>query len=236
MNMKKKMTVALAAAMVVSSMAVSVSVAAVGGSDNGNVAFTVDVTNDAVVSANLDSLTAKSVEVTVPAGTLPTGDYTMVAQVVADVNLANAFDAQYPNDLKTFVEISFQDAQGNKVNPAGATIKFTITDTYDSAFVVEADNSFKKLEATATDTSLTTKGPHFSTYVIADLKDEQNSNDNQNSGKNGNQNSSDGKGDSNGNGTNTGDSATTTLTVFGVMGLVALGTAVVSSKMKKTEE
>ena len=236
MNMKKKMTVALAAAMVVSSMAVSVSVAAVGGSDNGNVAFTVDVTNDAVVSANLDSLTAKSVEVTVPAGTLPTGDYTMVAQVVADVNLANAFDAQYPNDLKTFVEISFQDAQGNKVNPAGATIKFTITDTYDSAFVVEADNSFKKLEATATDTSLTTKGPHFSTYVIADLKDEQNSNDNQNSGKNGNQNSSDGKGDSNGNGTNTGDSATTTLAVFGVMGLVALGTAVVSSKMKKTEE
>ena len=246
--MTKRIAVALTAAAVAAMSVVTVSAATLGSSDLSSTDFEVIAGEEVVADVAVDD-GDMVISVAIPANVLEAGNYTFYADTVADDTTTAAFEAEFNSDLTTVVEMYFTDENGDTVDVKDVAINIDTTASYDAAFVQEEDDSFTNLNAEVTESGLSFVAPHFSTYVLADLADENNGDGNNggdtnngddtnggntNNGDNtNNDNNNTGKGDST---TATGDNSAATIAVFGVMGVAALGTAIASSKVKKSEK
>ena len=254
MNIKKSFLVALAATTAISSVsALAVSAAGLGES-TGKVEETVTIVadKDATVEAVLEDA---KIEVTIPAGALEEGDYTFNADIVVNTDVQKAIDDLGLGETE-ILDLYFTDKGGTSVSLTGKDVTVKVETTkYSYAYIYEdSTKKLSNLNATKSGDVLTFKAPHFSYYVLA-TKDVTTTTvvDNttsttstaSNTTKTGtnastssstttaSSNTTTGKGDS----VTTGDTATaTTVAVFAVMGVVALGTAVVASKMKKSSK
>ncbi len=254
MNIKKSFLVALAATTAISSVsALAVSAAGLGES-TGKVEKTVAIVadKDATVEAVLEDA---EVKVTIPANAVEEDEYTFHADIVVNTDVQKAIDELNLGGSE-ILDLYFTNKAGERVSFKDKNVTVEIaTDKYSYAYVYEdADKKLTNLNATKSGDVLTFKAPHFSYYVLA-TKDVTTTTvvDNttsttstaSNTTKTGttttttsstttaSSNTTTGKGDS----VTTGDTATaTTVAVFAVMGVVALGTAVVASKMKKSSK
>lgn len=257
MNIKKSFLVALAATTAISSVsALAVSAAGVGFSTGEvNETFTVVLNEDTTVETQLEDA---DVKVTIPAGVLDEGEYTFSADIVVNADVQKAIDELGLGETE-ILSLYFTKG-GEKVEVKSDKITVEVETTkYSYAYVYEdATKKLTNLKATKDGDKLSFKAPHFSYYVLAtadkstdtlssDIPGSGSNNGNvsqasnssstgTNTGTNATTSSSTTTGSTTGSVT-TGDTATaTTVAVFAVMGVVALGTAVVASKMKKSSK
>ena len=245
MNIKKSFLVALAAATAISSVtALTASAAELGKSDS---------TASASVVADGETLTAEvkigDIEVALEADSdkVPEGSIVTVA-IVENTDVQTAIDDLGIKE-SLILDITVKDLDGKELElkDAGVKVKIT-TNKYDTVYVYE-DGSLKNLNAAKSGDALSFTAPHFSYFVLskgtgtgsststtstaASTTGTSSKAGTTTTGTTTTTSSSTGKGDS----VTTGDSATaTTVAIFAVMGIVALGTAVVASKTKKASK
>ena len=215
MNIKKSFLVALAtvtAATSVSAFAVS---AATLGASFQDVSFS--ATGEAqTITASFDGVEVKA---ELPK-TGKTGNFMFHVAFVADKDVENAFDAVVSNEAVDVIELSFLGSEsGTAVSDFdGAKITITAKDKEYNAVYSYADGKFTAVDASGNISF--TKGA-ATKYVIAKVK----------SGTPDTKPTPDPD-----KGTKTGDNTAATATVFAVMGVVALGTVVAATKMKKASK
>ena len=245
MNIKKSFLVAFAAVTAVATVgAASVSAATLGQSGS-------EATDTKEVAKGQDASFEVKVEemniaVNVPADAAEEGEVTFHAAVVTDVDIQKAADDLGLKE-SAILDMYFTNADDAKVAVKDAKIQIT---TDKNVVYAYADGKLTAVEATYEDGVLTfTKAADVEYYVLAKSEDEKSNDANDaskddtkkdnNNGTNNTNTTGDNKTvDNNNNGTvTTGDTATTTtVAVFAVMGLVALGTAIAASKMKKSSK
>ncbi len=250
MNIKKSFLVALATVTAASVSAFAVSAANLGLTFEDK---TVVVTagQETVETFNLDG--GLKVTVAIPADSVKEGEYTLHTAVVADAQVEAGFDAVCTNDYKDVLEVALKGEEDVATN-----VKVTVAADkgYDVAYLVNVDGTFEQIQTANDENGMSFTVANGSKVVVAkktadqkndDKKDDSNGNNNTNNNGNNNTNNNtnnNGSNGSNGNNANngkgnsiaTGDNGAATATVFAVMGVVALGTAVAATKMKKAEK
>ncbi len=240
MNIKKSFLVAFAAVTAVATVgAASVSAATLGQSSSEST-DTKEVVKgqDASFEVKVEEM---NIAVNVPADAADEGEVTFHAAVITDVDIQKAADELGLKE-SAILDMYFTDADDATVAIKGAKVQIT---TDKNVVYAYADGKLTAVEATFEDGVLTfTKDADVQYYVLAKTEEEKQNDiapvddkkDN-NNGTNANT-TGDNKTVDNNNGTvTTGDTATTTtVAVFAVMGLVALGTAIAASKMKKSSK
>lgn len=249
MNIKKSFLVALAAATAVSTVsALTVSAAGLGETTNK-----VEDTQTVVAGQETEfkaQLQDVDININIPADVLPEGEYTFNADIVVNQDVQDAIDKLNIKESE-ILDLYFADAAGAHFTLTDAGVQVTLeTDKYNAVYVYEdSTKTLTKLDSTKEGNKLTFIAPHFSYYVLAN--DPETSSTTSTTSNTGTTTNTPGsttttttgttttttgdtaKGDS----VTTGDAATTTtVAVFAVMGIVALGTAVVASKMKKASK
>ncbi len=241
MNIKKSFLVAFAAVTAVATVgAASVSAATLGQSSSEST-DTKEVVKgqDASFEVKVEEM---NIAVNVPADAADEGEVTFHAAVITDVDIQKAADELGLKE-SAILDMYFTDADDATVAIKGAKVQIT---TDKNVVYAYADGKLTAVEATFEDGVLTfTKDADVQYYVLAKAEEEKQNEiapaddkkDN-NNGTNTNTTGDNKTVDNNKNGTvTTGDTATTTtVAVFAVMGLVALGTAIAASKMKKSSK
>ena len=252
MNIKKSFLVALAAATAVSTVsALTVSAAGLGETTNK-----VEDTQTVVAGQETEfkaQLQDVDININIPADVLPEGEYTFNADIVVNQDVQDAIDKLNIKESE-ILDLYFADAAGAHFKLTDAGVQVTLeTDKYNAVYVYEdSTKTLTKLDSTKEGNKLTFIAPHFSYYVLANEPETSGttsttsttsttgtttntpgSTTTTTTGTTTTTTGDTGKGDS----VTTGDAATTTtVAVFAVMGVVALGTAVVASKMKKASK
>ncbi len=246
MNIKKSFFVALAAVTAISTVsAVAVSAAELGKSESETTQTkTVDPEKDTDFDVKVNDV---EIDVTVPAGAAEAGDLTFHADfVTASPDVKAAIDALSIKDADV-LDMYFTNEKGDRVSfqDKKLTVKVKSTKYIESYVYEDADKKLTKLGATKETDGLKFVAPHFSYYVLekttttSQASSTSSQSSTNKSGTTGSTSSSTGTTSNTGKGDSvtTGDAATaSTVAVFAVMGIVALGTAVVASKMKKTSK
>lgn len=242
MNIKKSFLVALATVTAASVSAFAVSAANLGFT-NEDKTIVVTAGEETVETVNLDGV---KVTVAIAADAIDAGEYTLHTAVVADAQVEAGFDAVCTNDYKDVLEIAVKD--GEDVVDAQVKVTVAADKGYDVAYIVNADGTFEQLDTTTDENGMTFTVANGSKVVVAKKTAEQSTVDEtSNAGTTGGTTTggtttggttTGGTTNNNGKGNsiNTGDNGAATATVFAVMGLVALGTAVAATKMKKAEK
>ena len=230
MNIKKSFLVALAtvtAAVSVSAVAVS---AVPMGTTYVDVPFTV-VEGEAKTVTN--DVFGKKVTVAIPADSLAAGtQYFFQASPVADAALEAAFDAAVKADYSDIFEIAVRDDNGVVTALENVTVTVAAEKGYDTVYKVDGEN-FVAVNAIVGENGITFTVPNGTKVVLAKSIDEpsvQPSTPSQPSV----QPSTPSQPSTPGTPAQTGDNGAATATVFAVMGVVALGTALAATKMKKS--
>ncbi len=258
MNMKKTLFVALAALTAASLSAAAVSAATVGGSTGGVSSDSQTFIRGAETTFSVD-LEDAQISLTLFADTdIVDSVYTLNSEIVtATPDLESAIDNLGLNEVEV-LKLYMTDSNGENVNidNARASIftKFNTIYAYDvtTGKLTKLDASYHtdddvifggalSFNTAVSDNLLfvlaNTEEPSVEPSQDDDSKVDDNSQTSTNNGgntDNNSVNSNTGKGDST---VTTGDTATaTTVAVFGVVGLVALGTAVVAAKTKKSSK
>ena len=251
MNTRKGLVVGIAAA-VAASAAVSVSAVELGSSAE-TVDFAVIAGEETVINTTVETETGTAnINVKIPADALAEGEYSFAAAPVVDADFESAFVASLGDgvtvDYFEGYSFSFTDATGAYVSPEGVVITIATGASFNAAYIEEADKSFTYLgEPTVIPGGYQITAPHCSRFVFANLKpivpnsepiDEPSPETSpeiapqpqpQPQPQPKPQPKPDDKG------ANTGDSSAT-VAVVGVMGLAALGTALVAAKSKKASK
>lgn len=240
MNIKKSFLVAFAAVTAVATVgAASVSAATLGQSSSEST-DTKEVVKgqDASFEVKVEEM---NIAVNVPADAADEGEVTFHAAVITDIDIQKAADELGLKE-SAILDMYFTDADDATVAIKGAKVQIT---TDKNVVYAYADGKLTAVEATFEDGVLTfTKDADVEYYVLAKAEEEKQNeiapaDDKKDNNNGANTNTTgDNKTVDNNNGTvTTGDTATTTtVAVFAVMGLVALGTAIAASKMKKSSK
>ena len=233
MNIKKSFLVALATVTAVASVsAVAVSAAESGASSTGETALRVvagDVTKGEV---KVDENTV--VKVSVPADALKEGEYIFKAAKVADAEMEKAFDAVVKSDLKGVYEVSVNNLDGTKTDLKDVTVTVANDKGYNAAYVKKADGTFEELVVETGENGITFTVANGSEVVLAKVAKQQESSEPSKVEPTSSNPTPAPQPSTPGAPTKTGDNAAATATVFAVMGVVALGTALAATKMKKS--
>ncbi len=250
MNMKKTLVTAMAAAVA----AMSVSAASVSATSLGESAPSVDFTvlegQETVLTVAVDARGGgelMTIVATLPAGSLPAGDYVLNGQAVIDDAETASFVASQTAgavDYCDIIDLDFATSGGEAVSPTNVGLVFNFANgvTYDAVYLKDG-GAYVDLNAQATDTSISAVAPHCSRFVIAKLfevsvidddskAEEDTKTDNTQNGSTDTQNST----TPSNNNVKTGDDGNTTAVVFAVMSVVALATAFTAAKLKKNNK
>lgn len=242
MNIKKSFLVAFAAVTAVATVgAASVSAATLGQSSSEST-DTKEVVKgqDASFEVKVEEM---NIAVNVPADAADEGEVTFHAAVITDVDIQKVADELGLKE-SAILDMYFTDADDATIAIEGAKVQITTDKNLVYAY---KDGKLTAVEATFEDGVLTfTKAADVEYFVLAKSEEEKQNeiapaDDTKKDNNNGANNNTTGDNktvDNNNNGTvTTGDTATTTtVAVFAVMGLVALGTAIAASKMKKSSK
>ena len=258
MSMKKLIAAGIAAS-VAAAAAVSVSAATLGSSTEAT-DFYAEAGQETVINTTVTSEYGEEVNISVriPADALEEGAYTFEATPVADENFRMAFVDSLGDgiavDYFEAYEFSFKGEDGNPVSPAGVVITIQINEHINNVYVENEDGTFHwagRLDTVPGGYQFT--APHFSRFVFVNLQplvpdpgvdptpepepisppEPDTSPEPEPEPQPQSEPQPQPKPDDKG--ANTGDSAATAV-VFGIMGLAALGTAVIASKSKKTSK
>lgn len=224
MNTKKCFVAALAAAVAVSSAAVSVGAIAPGTTTNS---ATVKATAVAGVTTHFSvTIEGVTIDADVPADVITAGEeITFGANTITNVDIETAVANLSDPVTSKLLDVYFLDADGESMSFKDAGVDVTVTTSdvaYDTIYVYEEATGLNKL-ATADGNKMNFKAPHFSYYVLTKVVEEPSQQPSQQPQQ---------QSQTPGQATNTGDSSATA-GVFAVVGLAALGTALVASKSKK---
>lgn len=200
---------------------------------------------DATVSVYLDGRVGNplTVTATIPADTLPAGQYSFRGEIVADADQ----EADYEDYIMRFqkmnidyfdlVDLNFYNADGEDVHPTDVTVDFSTAKAvgYDSVWIQtdDPDVKYEKLPHMVYENHMNALVPHFSRFVIAALSSYSEPepiappSDVTPQPSTTPSNAADGT-------AKTGDNSAATGIVFAVMAMAALGTAVVAGKVKKS--
>lgn len=236
MNTKKIFVSALAAAVAVSSFALSAAALAPGVTTNDvkSPKTVVEAGKNTHFTVVVDGIT---VEADVPADAIPAGtELTFGAATVTNVDIEVAV-ANLP-DVATskILDVYFLDGDNNAqaFEGAGVTLSFTTSDVaYETVYLYDEATGLEKFGDFAN--GKTSKvAPHFSYYVLVKNAEPQPSQPSQQSQTQPSQQSQTQPSQQQSQpGVNTGDSAAS-VAVFAIVGAAALATAVVASKSKKS--
>ena len=136
---------------------------------------------DATVSVYLDGRVGNplTVTATIPADTLPAGQYSFRGEIVADADQ----EADYEDYIMRFqkmnidyfdlVDLNFYNADGEDVHPTDVTVDFSTAKAagYDSVWIQtdDPDVKYEKLPHMVYENHMNALVPHFSRFVIAAL-------------------------------------------------------------------
>ncbi len=252
MNMKKGVVFGLTAA-VAASAALSVSAVSLGYTAE-SIGFEVEAGQEVTVNMSFETENGPvQVTVDLPAGALEEGSYTFSASAVVDDDLEAAFIASLGDgvmvDYFEAYNFTFTDGNGNVVSPQGVVITIDTDAVVNNAYLEETDGSFTRLgEITKGAGGYQFGAPHCSRFVLANLSpivpddssyppetsgnefQPETSSQPQPSSQSQPQPKPEDKG------ANTSDNSFASLAVLGVMGLAALGTALVATKSRKSSK
>ncbi len=234
MNTKKILVSALAAAVAVSSAALSASALTPGVTTNDvkSPATVVEAGKNTHFMVIIDGVT---IEADVPAGAVDAGtELTFGAATVTNVDIEAAV-AELPDVVSSkILDVYFLDGNNNakSFEGAGVTLTFT-TASYETAYIYEEATGLTKF-ADFSNSKASSVAPHFSYYILT-KSEKQSSQPSQQSQQPSQQSQTQPSQQSQSSqpGVNTGDSAASAA-VFAVIGAAALGTAIVASKSKKS--
>lgn len=218
---------------------------------------------DATVSVYLDGRVGNplTVTATIPADTLPAGQYSFRGEIVADADQ----EADYEDYIMRFqkmnidyfdlVDLNFYNADGEDVHPTDVTVDFSTAKAagYDSVWIQtdDPDVKYEKLPHMVYENHMNALVPHFSRFVIAALPsypepesiaprpDDDYTDVSKDvsvvpSSSNVTPQPSTTPSNAADGTAKTGDNSAATGIVFAVMAMAALGTAVVAGKAKKS--
>jgi len=241
MNNKKILVSALAAAVTVSSAALSVSALTPGVTTNDvkSPKTVVEAGKNTRFMVIVDGVT---VEADVPADAIKAGtELTFGVATVTNVDIEAAV-ANLPDAASSkILDVYFLDGDNNaqSFEGAGVTLTFT-TASYETAYIYEEAAGFTKF-ADFSNSKASATAPHFSYYVLVKNGEKQPSQQSQTQPSQQSQTQPSQQSQTQPSqqsqqsqpGVNTGDSAASAA-VFAVIGAAALGTAIVASKSKKS--
>lgn len=241
MNIKKSFLVALAAVTAVASVsALAVSASSLGEStDAQHIVVEKDVPT--VVTAVLDGKVGNALKVKteLPVGA-PEGEYYFFTALVADKEVEDAFDAVVKSDLKDVFEIGLMDAEGKGADEVAKNAKITFSTTkasaYNKVFALTDDGTFVDMGAVTAEDGLTFTNDGYTRFVLAAVYDEPISDPDISKESKPSTPSTPSTPTPSDPVTPTGDNTAATTAVFAVMGAVALGTVLATTKMKKTSK
>ena len=231
MNTKKILVSALAAAVAVSSAALSVSALTPGVTTNDvkSPKKVVEAGKNTRFMVIIDGVT---VETDVPADAIPAGtELTFGAATVTNVDIEAAV-ANLPDVASSkILDVYFLDGDNNAKTFEGANVALSFANSnYDTVYLYEEAAGLTKF-ANFSNAKASGTAPHFSYYVLVKNAEKQQSQPSQQSQTQPSQQSQ--QSQQSQPGVNTGDSAASAA-VFAVIGAAALGTAIVASKSKKS--
>ena len=235
MNTKKILVSALAAAVAVSSAALSASALTPGVTTNDvkSPATVVEAGKNTHFMVIIDGVT---IEADVPAGAVDAGtELTFGAATVTNVDIEAAV-AELPDVVSSkILDVYFLDGNNNakSFEGAGVTLTFT-TASYETAYIYEEATGLTKF-ADFSNSKASSVAPHFSYYILTQSDEQPSKQPSQQSQQPSQQSQTQPSQQSQSSqpGVNTGDSAASAA-VFAVIGAAALGTAIVASKSKKS--
>lgn len=264
MNIKKSFLAALACVTAFTSVsAFAVSAATLGDSD-GNNGATADVTvkkgEETKADVKLDN--GETVQVVLPADALEEGDVTVHIVETEEKDLDKIKTDNKFKSAKV-LDLYFTSADGTKLSSEKKAVLAVDGTKYNAVYILNDDGTLEEVSSVVEDGVLTFKVSVLAEgqkIVVAEketvvepsqnstVEPSQNSTTNQSSNtnngtgantnnntNNGNTNNSTNNTSNNGSATQTGDSGfKTTVAVFAVMAVVALGTAVAAAKSKKS--
>jgi len=228
MNTKKILVSALAAAVAVSSAALSVSALTPGVTTNDvkSPKTVVEAGKNTRFMVIIDGVT---VEADVPADAIPAGtELTFGAATITNVDIEAAV-ANLPDVASSkILDVYFLDGDNNAKTFEGANVALSFANSnYDTVYLYEEAAGLTKF-ANFSNAKASGTAPHFSYYILVKNAEKQQSQPSQQSQTQPSQQSQQSQP-----GVNTGDSAASAA-VFAVIGAAALGTAIVASKSKKS--
>lgn len=235
MNTKKILVSALAAAVAVSSAALSVAALTPGvtTSDAKSAKTTVEAGKNTHFMVIVDGIT---VEADVPADAIAAGtELVFGAAAVTNVDIEAAV-ANLPDAATSkILDVYFLDGDNNAQTLEGANVALSFaTSDYDTVYLYEEATGLKDFADFSNNKAAST-APHFSYYVLVkngnEPSQQQSSQPSQQSQTQPSQQPQPSQQSQSG--VNTGDSAASAA-VFAVIGAAALGTAIVASKSKKS--
>ncbi len=235
MNTKKILVSALAAAVAVSSAALSVSALTPGVTTNDvkSPATVVEAGKNTRFMVIIDGIT---IEADVPADAIDAGtELTFGVATVTNVDIEAAV-ANLPDVVSSkILDVYFLDGSNNakSFEGAGVTLTFT-TASYETAYIYEEATGLTKF-ADFSNSKASSVAPHFSYYILTQSDEQPSKQPSQQSQQPSQQSQTQPSQQSQSSqpGVNTGDSAASAA-VFAVIGAAALGTAIVASKSKKS--
>lgn len=230
MNIKKSFLVAVAtvtAAVSVSAIAAS---AVPLGTTNVDVPFEVVAGEAKAVTADVYG---KKVTVDIPADALTAGQYFFEALAVADSALESAFDQTVNADYKDIFEIAVRNEDGTISTLETVKVTVAADKGYDTVYAVDGD-SFKLVDSTVDENGITFVVANGSKVVLAKATEITSDPISEPVSQVSQVSQVSTPSSVNSEPTKTGDNGAATATVFAVMGVVALGTALAATKMKKS--
>ena len=231
MNTKKILVSALAAAVAVSSAALSASALTPGVTTNDvkSPATVVEAGKNTHFMVIIDGVT---IEADVPAGAVDAGtELTFGAATITNVDIEAAV-ANLPDVASSkILDVYFLDGDNNAKTFEGANVALSFANSnYDTVYLYEEAAGLTKF-ANFSNAKASGTAPHFSYYILVKNAEKQQSQPSQQSQTQPSQQSQ--QSQQSQPGVNTGDSAASAA-VFAVIGAAALGTAIVASKSKKS--